>query len=221
MRKILSISSIFIGLGLILAFQNCSPVSQDIKYTQNKLASEHSESGVPYDGKIFVLIGQPCSDGTLIQSKILLRSTTAADLVRKQCQDITPIALTAQDFQLSPTNSDQLTYLNQAFNSQVPAGGTAIDVKTAYLTSGFAYSFIHTFGTPPNTSAFPTRSKLLWFEDGVAMGPVHSDYVNISGIGLGRYSHWFDGAVEYLSFSASDNSNPAINGRVYSYIISP
>jgi pectate lyase len=50
------------------------------------------------------------------------------------------------------------------------------------------------------------------FEDGRPLGPPHSSHEEIRRFGEGRFSHW--GGQIY--FSASDNSNPAHNGRCYS-----
>lgn len=56
------------------------------------------------------------------------------------------------------------------------------------------------------------RSVLEVLEDGTPLGPRNSYTSEISAKGSGRYSHW--GSAIY--FSASDNSDPSTNGRVYS-----
>ena len=48
-------------------------------------------------------------------------------------------------------------------------------------------------------------------EDGKELGPAHAAHDDIRSIGLGRFSHW----ENYVVFSASDNSNPRLNGREY------
>jgi len=55
-------------------------------------------------------------------------------------------------------------------------------------------------------------SQLLVFEDGRPLGPPHSVHQHIRDEGGGRYSHW---TREGLYFSASDNTDPRTNGRVY------
>ena len=55
-------------------------------------------------------------------------------------------------------------------------------------------------------------STLILFEDGRPLAGAHSGHDDIRRQGGGRYSHW--GPALY--FSASDNSNPATNGRTYS-----
>lgn len=59
----------------------------------------------------------------------------------------------------------------------------------------------------------PYRSPLRIEEDGVPLGPAHSLHALIRDEGLGRFSHW--GPQQVLLFSASDNSDPNRNGRLY------
>lgn len=66
----------------------------------------------------------------------------------------------------------------------------------------------------PDTSEQPRRSELLLYENGELLGPAHSPHSEIASLGEGRYSHWFSGRA-IIMFSASDNSNPKTNGRVY------
>jgi hypothetical protein len=66
----------------------------------------------------------------------------------------------------------------------------------------------------PDTSEYPRRSELLLYEDGVLLGPAHTAHDQIDTLGHGRYSHWFTSKT-IVMFSASDNSDPRANGRVY------
>ncbi|MFD2235145.1 hypothetical protein [Phaeospirillum tilakii] len=59
----------------------------------------------------------------------------------------------------------------------------------------------------------PDVSGLELREDGRLLGPPHSLHADIADSGAGRYSHWRRGLV----FSSSDNSDPRVNGRVYTY----
>lgn len=68
-----------------------------------------------------------------------------------------------------------------------------------------------------DSNARPTASDLQLFEDGRLLGPPHSTHAEITAKGGGRYSHWND----YLVFSASDGSDPRINGRHYSFVVPP
>jgi hypothetical protein len=58
------------------------------------------------------------------------------------------------------------------------------------------------------------RSPVTLFEDGLPLGPAHVSHDDIRTLGRGRYSHW--GAALY--FSASDGTDPNVNGRVYSVL---
>ncbi len=66
---------------------------------------------------------------------------------------------------------------------------------------------------PSDTAADKRRSRLQLYEDGRPLGPRHSIYEDVVEHGGGRYNH-FDSVV---NFSASDNSDPARNGRAYTY----
>jgi hypothetical protein len=57
----------------------------------------------------------------------------------------------------------------------------------------------------------PNRSRLWLLQDGLAVGPPHSQHNEITELGEGRYSHW----GRWLNFSTSDNSDPNSNGRSY------
>jgi len=56
------------------------------------------------------------------------------------------------------------------------------------------------------------RSVITLYEDGQPLGPAHVSHDDIRTLGRGRYSHW--GAALY--FSASDDTDPNTNGRLYS-----
>jgi hypothetical protein len=55
------------------------------------------------------------------------------------------------------------------------------------------------------------RSSARLFEDERELRPAHALHVGIAAVGKGRFSHWT--TAVYLS--ASDNSDPRTNGRVY------
>jgi 2-polyprenyl-3-methyl-5-hydroxy-6-metoxy-1,4-benzoquinol methylase len=57
----------------------------------------------------------------------------------------------------------------------------------------------------------PHRSHLLLFENGVPLGPAHSDHASIRELGGGRFSHW----GEWLYFSSSENLPPNRNACSY------
>jgi hypothetical protein len=58
------------------------------------------------------------------------------------------------------------------------------------------------------------QSSTVLLEDGQVLGPGCALHEDIRRHGGGRYSHW----GRELYFSASDNSDPTRNGRVYSAV---
>ena len=87
----------------------------------------------------------------------------------------------------------------------VPRGGNA------FVWVVTAPAFLPDALVPGDDLADRARSGLLLLEDGRPLGPAHSLHDDISNAGSGRYSHWSGTLV----FSASDNTDPRTNGRVY------
>jgi len=82
------------------------------------------------------------------------------------------------------------------------------------VDSGFA--FIHPLNVWPDLTPYDSesgafRSPLVLSENGQPLGPAHVSHADIRREGRGRYSHW----NQAIWFSASDNSDPRSNGRVY------
>lgn len=207
----------------VALFQNCSLPSQPVAFSESKaFASEGNGHG--YDGKVYLITGKACADTTLVHSKIILKSESTGSLVRENCQDIAPIAIGPADFSIDPTNVDQLQFRNQLFGAQVPMNAFVLN-KAAFLipTYGGAAYLIHSqdFGGIADNDFVRVQSKMQLYENGVAMGPAHSAHSLIASEGLGRFSHWSDGIQQAIYFSATDNSNPMSNGRVYSFKFLP
>jgi hypothetical protein len=100
---------------LILGFQNCSSTNSPVSFTADTVKfNSQVDSGTPYEGKIYALVGNLCADGTEIHSQILLSSSTQAQLNRENCQNIAPVPLTSNDFAIDRA-SDTLTYQNQSY----------------------------------------------------------------------------------------------------------
>ncbi len=55
-------------------------------------------------------------------------------------------------------------------------------------------------------------SKMVVYENGIPLGPPHSQHIDIRESGMGSYSQW--GSSIFLS--TSDNSNPNTNNKKYS-----
>ncbi len=121
-------------------------------------------------------------------------------------------------------NSDQMGVLTGAVQlgnhlSNNPSindpNAANISLKSSAMTAelGFAYRIEIATGTPSDDMNNANISTLKLFEDGVELGEAHALHADIRSVGKGKFSHWRGNLI----FSASDNSNPALNGRTYSY----
>lgn len=84
-----------------------------------------------------------------------------------------------------------------------------------HANGGAAYNYVlpgH-LAAQADDGANHMRSRLMVFEDGKPLGLAHCLHDQIRNLGGGRFSHW----GETVLFSASDNTNPATNGRSYAY----
>jgi hypothetical protein len=88
-----------------------------------------------------------------------------------------------------------------------------MNVADAVQEAGYSYVIKQDFDTDGDTTDSPKASKLKLYEDGLALGPAHSNHAEIRQYGRGRYSHWGNA----LYFSSSDNSDPTTNKRRYTY----
>jgi hypothetical protein len=109
------------------------------------------------------------------------------------------------------TNGRSYTWAIEGSNG-VPCA--TLHVENASAGIGHAYILQRNFGLQMDSSAHPTASTIRLFENGVEIGPAHSNRQNIRTIGRGRFSDW-DGDTIY--FSTSDNSDPRRNGRIYTW----
>ena len=75
------------------------------------------------------------------------------------------------------------------------------------------YIYYDLFRSVGNKPSRPERSELMLYENNAPLGPVHSLQSDVMLEGGGAFSHW----RTRLIFSASDNSDPRVNGRVYHY----
>jgi pectate lyase len=108
-------------------------------------------------------------------------------------------------------------------NSATAALATTATTGTKYTVSltglrsdgGYAYKIGYALSKSGDSNEQPTVSTLRLFENGVELKPPHSVHQDIRDSGKGRFSHW--GTT--LIFSASDNTNPATNGRKYTYTL--
>lgn len=98
-----------------------------------------------------------------------------------------------------------------------------LDTTTTKHWPGYAYvmaapDYFHDkvmnslFPVVSDSMESPRASRLQLFENFASLGPPHSMHADIEDKGQGRFSNWNG----YVVFSATDNSNPADNGRTYS-----
>jgi hypothetical protein len=66
-----------------------------------------------------------------------------------------------------------------------------------------------------DSNEHPERSKLVLCEGNRALGPAHSQHVEIIDQGRGRFSHFGAG----LLFATADNSDPNTNRREYKIVL--
>lgn len=125
-------------LFLITGFQNCHSNG----FEKPAGLNADSDSGTPYEGKIFVQLGEACADKTEFQSRIVVLSPTQAELNRENCQDISPVALSSTDFQLS-ADSRLVVYRNQnySFLGSNSAGITQLSISND--SQNFYYSYAY------------------------------------------------------------------------------
>lgn len=113
--------------------------------------------------------------------------------------------------------------LNQAnvpgITSQSLASATVYTLNLTGLRSdgGYCYKLAYALPQYGDSNSAPDVSTLQLYENGKALGPAHSVHQDIRDYGKGAYSHW----LNELYFSASDNTNPATNGRKYTYTMTP
>ena len=109
-------------------------------------------------------------------------------------------------------------YLMNYFAPLCP-NGEMVELKPPFQRPGKGFAYVA--GTPSledraDSGSAPTRSKFLVCENEYALGPPHSVHAEIAAKGKGRFSHW---TMAGFIFSASDNSDPNKNGRLYRAVL--
>lgn len=165
-RTRISILNIFIifCFGLLACSQNNPPVN----FTDSSKLNNGAESGTIYEGKVYVTVGKRCDDGNEIHSRIVMDSSTQAQLNRENCLDIAPVQLTAADFQIN-TASDSLTYKSQNFSyiGFAPLGISNLIVNND--TDNFYYGYTYE-GQPTFLQIFldtDNNPATGYFRDGI------------------------------------------------------
>lgn len=124
-----------------------------------------------------------------------------------------PIAVMALFVVSLCTNCRKTDLQPASTQNLVPKGPQTLDLVGLKTDSGFAFKLSYDFKIPGDSQSAPKQSTLRLFENGVELGPAHSNHNDIRTYGLGQFSHWGN----ELIFSTSDNSNPLSNGRKYTY----
>ncbi|MGN6179748.1 MAG: pectate lyase family protein, partial [Mucilaginibacter sp.] len=118
----------------------------------------------------------------------------------------------------SKNASDQSASPNNLTNKQTNLSTVVDTPVTVNLTNlrndgGYAWHISYPLPVTGDSNSQPDISTMRLFENGKELGPAHSVHQDIRDYGKGRFSHW--GTTLY--FSASDNTDPATNGRKYTY----
>lgn len=118
---------------------------------------------------------------------------------------------------LTSNNAPLTTVSGMTALASTTSTSTSLTVDLTGLKSdgGYAYKIGYPLSKSGDSNEQPTVSTLRLFENGVELKPPHSVHQDIRDYGKGRFSHW---GTE-LIFSASDNTNPAANGRKYTYTL--
>src|SRR4051812_21677939 len=105
MKLKIGISLVAVTILNVILFQNCGGNTlQVVDHLGQKL---DSGTGQPYDGKIFVVAGIGCADGTFVQSRIVVDTVTQATVVRENCQD-TSRTLGPGEFTFGGSNAEEV-----------------------------------------------------------------------------------------------------------------
>lgn len=115
------------------------------------------------------------------------------------------------------TNGRTYTYKVSSGACPTKICGT-IDTTAVKLDSGYSYFLAKNFGFKGDTVYSPKQSSLVLFEDDnvsppKTLGPAHSTQTAVRSNGKGAFDHLGNS----LYFSASDNSDPRTNNRIYTY----
>jgi hypothetical protein len=108
-------------------------------------------------------------------------------------------------------------WLRHSFVDPTPRGGVVVRLSRPFERQGefgvasYELRSIQSFRDATDLSDGKGNSPVLLYENNRLLGPAHSSLDDVSHSGRGRYSHTMNGLV----FSASDNTDPNLNGRHY------
>ncbi len=178
----------------IFLFQNCADrhFGSFAPDSAKSKSTETDSTGQPYDGKIFVTAGF-CPDGTFVQARIMLKSSTSASIVRENCQN-TNRNLSVGEFSIDPTNSSQIFYRGQTLKKERPW-------ITIPLFSSWYYQMQ---GTLQNYSSLIYDLDLFGYSLSEIQALKQAGHIVICNFSSGTYEAWQSDAS---SFSPSDLGN--------------
>ena len=108
-------------------------------------------------------------------------------------------------------------WMRRSFVDPTPDGSVVVRLNRPfekygeYGVASYQLRSLQPFQDSTDTPDATERSPVLLYENSRLLGPAHSALAEISSSGKGRYLHSNVGFV----FSASDNSDPNVNGRRY------
>lgn len=110
---------IFVIISLVFGFQNCSDGFLGKNESQKSgrgFENAASGNGGTYDGKIYVNLNPLCPGDSNIKTKIIVGSDNSPYIVRENCEDIAPKAVSVDEVGLLAHNLSNLVYQNRAFD---------------------------------------------------------------------------------------------------------
>lgn len=116
-----------------------------------------------------------------------------------------------------PASLSETTLSNVVVDNSLATTSTStvytVNLNGLVADGTYGYHLGYPLSQNGDSNTSPTASTLRLFEDGIELNPAHSTYNDICNYGKGRFVHW----GTKLYFSSSDNTNPATNGRKYTY----
>lgn len=216
-------------IAITVAFQNCNP---KVSHSSQATLALEGGNGNGYDCKTYINVrtGNACPDGSYVNTEIKVYTDGRIHLMRDNCNDYSaaPQSLSPSQISFSAAQPAILKYGPLSLGESDPAQPPTLICGQVGMNSvspeqGFNY-IAYPFPGDGDIMSDGTRSKLILLEDGAPLGPAHAQHQDIRDKGHGLFSHWggygTPGTVYALYFSASDNSNPITNGRVYTYGVS-
>jgi hypothetical protein len=193
MQKVLFTILVLIN---VLFFQNCVGKKFDSaegEATKSK-GTETDSTGQPYDGKIYIVAGALCGDGTFVQSRIVVNTVTSAKVVRENCKDASR-NLGPGEFTFNLNNPDQIIYGQQTFSKE------AAWVQIPILSSWFN----QLTGPIQTTSALVYDIDLFDTSAAQIQSLKQSGHIVICSLSSGTSENWRPDASSFVANDLGNN----------------